>query len=248
MQYVTFYRSENYHRVARHLFTHKAMMIHKCPPTVTLSWLTGTLEDNRAIFDAISNTCAFPTGKSQNVCCEKGSVLQSVLLSTGTVYHFLLMMGLRWWHCKMYIVFLEALHFNHSIGLNRAQLLSQDKQLDQHSYLERHRLFLQYTYAHLFKKRKIINNYRLHLATRHRPQWQSNTVKMRGKFCTLPPPLSSLFPERTVELLVWSGSGCCTLCHCKTPLMYRAAVRLDRSSFSPWTPRPETEGAYSETQ
>ncbi len=43
-----------------------------CWPTVTLSWLTGTLEQNRAIVNVISNICAFPTVTYQNVCCEGG--------------------------------------------------------------------------------------------------------------------------------------------------------------------------------
>lgn len=44
---------------------------------VTLSWLTGKLEQNRALVNVIPNT--FPTITSQNVYGEKGPIILTVM-------------------------------------------------------------------------------------------------------------------------------------------------------------------------
>lgn len=44
----------------------------ECRLAVTLSWFTGTPGNNRAIVNAIPNTCAVLTITSHNVCCEEG--------------------------------------------------------------------------------------------------------------------------------------------------------------------------------
>ncbi len=45
------------------------------------------LEKNRAIVNAISNTCAFPTMTSQNVCCGKGEQIPEQELRRCFFYH-----------------------------------------------------------------------------------------------------------------------------------------------------------------
>ncbi len=60
-----------------------------CWLTVTLSRLTETLEHNTSFFTVISNTCAFPTMTSQNVCCEKGvhtMLIKSITTSQISLY------------------------------------------------------------------------------------------------------------------------------------------------------------------
>lgn len=52
--------------------------------TVTLSWLTGTLEQNSTI---IYITCTFPTATSQNVCCEEGLMASSLLKFSFFILH-----------------------------------------------------------------------------------------------------------------------------------------------------------------